>query len=829
MPKEISKHYNPSETEPKWLAFWEKEGVFKFDAKRKEKLYSIDTPPPYVSGQMHIGHSYSYSHEDFVARFFRMRGYNVFYPFGTDDNGLPTERFVEKKADVVANRMDRSKFIKLCIETLKKISPEFTRDWKNLGMSCDFSKTYSTIDDHSRKISQLFFIDLYKKNKVYRQEAPVMWCPHCQTALAQADLEDKEAETFFNDIIFKLPNKKNLIISTTRPELLSSCVAIFVHSKDKRYKNLIGKKAKVPIFNNWVQILVDSEVDMKKGSGAVMCCTFGDKADVEWFKKYKLPLAISLDKAGKMTERVKKYKLLALKEARAKIIEDLKKKKLLIAQKKITHMLNIHERCKTEVEILNSEQWYVRILDQKKKFVELGKEIKWHPEFMRARYENWIRNLGWDWCISRQRFFGVPFPVWYCQKCGEVKLADKKDLPVDPMSDKPRGKCEKCQSLKFVPEKDVMDTWATSSLTPQLALRLFYTEKETEMMIPMSLRPQAHDIISTWLFYTVIRSQYHLAKIPWSEVMISGHVLDVEGRKMSKSLGNIVDPQIIFAKHGSDALRFWAAGRSLGQNINYSEDEIQSARKFLTKLWNVSRFVFMNSPLKPEKFSQLHLTAIADKCNNKKVSLSSKSLLLLFPVDKWILAELQELIDSATKSFEKYDYSSAKLAIEKFFWIKLADNYIEIVKNRLYDDGKKNKKGRESAQCTLYSVLFSLLRLLAPFVPFITEEIYQTFFREKKNPKSIHLCNWPDFDKKLYDREKIKSGKILLALVAAMRKYKAERGLSMKAELRKVEISCDTKTKKAIQEMEGDLRAVGNVNNIGIVVKRVAKLKVIVQ
>lgn len=821
--KEISKHYNPSEVEPNWREFWEKNNIYKFNPKAKGAVFSVDTPPPTVSGKMHIGHAYSYTHEDFIARYQKMAGKNVFFPFGTDDNGLPTERLVEKLKNVRANKMKRQDFIDLCNEILKKITPDFIKDWKKIGMSCDFSKIYSTIDDNCRRISQKFFIDLYKKQKVYRQEAPVVWCPHCQTAIAQAELEDKETETFLNDIVFKLPNKKNLIISTTRPELLSSCVAVFMHPSDKRYKNLVGKKAQVPIFGNRVEILADKKVDMKKGSGAVMCCTFGDKTDVEWFKEYKLPLAISLDKAGLMTKKAKKYAGLSVKDARAKIIEDLKKKKLIVNQKKISHTLNIHERCKTEVEILNSEQWYIKILDQKKELIELGEEIKWHPQFMRTRYENWVKNLNWDWCISRQRFFGAPFPVWYCQKCGEVKLADKKNLPVDPLSAKPKGKCEKCKLSKFTPEKDVMDTWATSSLTPQLALQLFYSEKETRKFIPMNLRPQAHDIISTWLFYTVVRSYYHFEKIPWSEVMISGHVLDERGRKMSKSLGNVVEPQVILEKYGADALRFWAAGRSLGQNINFSEEEIQAGKKFLTKLWNVTRFVNMHK-LNTDLKRKLHT-------NNTD---------WLEPADKWILAELQEVIGKTTKHFENYDYSAAKLAIEKFFWIKLADNYIEIVKNRLYDESPKSKKGRESAQFTLYSVLFTLLRLLAPFIPFATEEIYQTFFKTKKPritdsevrgecAKSIHLCGWPVIDEKLYDKEKIKTGKILLEIVAAMRKHKAERGLSMKAELKKVEISCDAKTKKALKEMESDLKAVGNANKIAIVAKKAAKFKIAVQ
>jgi len=792
--KEISKHYNSLETEKKWLAFWDKEGIFKFDPKNKNKIYSIDTPPPTVSGKMHIGHAYSYTHEDFIARYQKMVGKNVFFPFGTDDNGLPTERLIEKMKNVRANKMKRNEFIDLCNKTLKQITPEFIADWKKVGMSCDFSKIYSTIDNNCRRISQSFFIDLYKRKKAYRHEAPVVWCPNCQTAIAQAELEDREQEAYFSDLKFKLPNKRELIISTTRPELLSSCVAVFVHPDDKRYKKLIGQKAQVPLFGNRVEILPDKKVDMKKGSGAVMCCTFGDKTDVEWFKEYKLPLVMSLDRAGRMTKRAKKYAGLPIREARIKITEDLKKKKLLVAEKKITHAVNVHERCKTEVEILNSEQWYIQILDQKKKFLELGKKINWHPEFMRSRYDNWVKNLGWDWCISRQRFFGIPFPVWYCQKCGEVKLAEEKDLPVDPLTDKPKGKCEKCGGQKFVPERDVMDTWATSSLSPQLALYLFFDKKTADIMVPMSLRPQAHDIISTWLFYTVVRSNYHFNKIPWQNVAISGHVLDPQGRKMSKSIGNVVAPQEILEKYGADALRFWSAGRSLGQNINYSEEEIQAGKKFLTKLWNATRFVMMNLP----------------KSQNYKKFNSGK----LFPTDKWILAELQEVIEKATKALENYDYSTAKLAIEKFFWIKLTDNYIEIVKNRLYDESAKAKSGRESAQWTLRAVLFTLIRLLAPFVPFATEEIFQTFFRQKPDPKSIHLCAWPTVDKKLSDKSKIEFGKTLIQIVSQIRKYKAERGLSMKAELQEVAISSDEKMQKQIKQIEQDLKAVGSIKKI---------------
>ena len=782
--KEISKHYTPSEVEPKWREFWEKNSIYKFNPKAKGEIFSVDTPPPTVSGKMHIGHAYSYTHEDFVVRYRRMKGENVFFPFGTDNNGLATERLIEKMKNVRASKMDRNEFIKLCNQTIKEITPDFISDWQKAGMSCDFSKIYSTIDDNSRRISQKYFIDLFKRGHAYRQEAPVVWCPHCQTAIAQAELEDKEVETLFNDIVFKLKDKKDLIIATTRPELLSSCVAVFVHPSDKRYKKLIGQKAQVPIFGNKVEILADKKVDPEKGTGAVMCCTFGDKTDVEWFKEYKLPLVISLEKYGKMTAQAKKYAGLSTKDARQNIIEDLKKKKLLIGQKKITHSVNIHERCKNEVEILNSLQWYIKILDKKKKFIELGKKIKWHPPFMRARYENWINNLGWDWAISRQRFFGIPFPVWYCEKCGEVKLADIEDLPVDPLTDKPKGKCEKCASSKFIPEKDVLDTWATSSISPQLALQLFFSEKEARKMIPMNLRPQAHDIISTWLFYTVVRSHYHFDKLPWKDVMISGHVLDSSGKKMSKSLGNVVAPQEILEKYGSDALRYWSAGSSLGQDINYSEDEIKIGKKTTTKLWNAARFMAMN----------------VKKAESLKDSDAGE------PADAWIIDELNKTIVKTTKAFENYAYAKAKEEIDSFFWSKFADYYVEFVKYRFFGDDEKSKKTGEK---TIATVFFNIVKLYAPIMPFVTEEIFQIYFKHLEKVKSLHISKWPE-EIVLKKSPDISDFGSAIKAVDEIRKHKTKNGLSLGAEIDSIKL----KTKTNLKKYGEFLRKVGRVGKI---------------
>lgn len=797
----ISKHYDPKITEAKWRKFWEQKKIYKFNPKKAGKIYSIDTPPPTVSGKMHIGHAYSYTHFDFVSRYHRMKGENLFFPFGTDDNGLPTEKLVEKLNNVRSNRMERRKFINLCNKTLKKIRPGFIQDWQNVGMSCDFSKIYSTIDDNCRKISQKMFLDLLKKKKVFRQEAPVIWCPNCQTAIAQAELEDQEQKTFFNDLKFELENGKFLIIATTRPELLSSCVAVFVHPNDKRYKKLIGKKAKVPIFNNWVEIKSDKNVEMEKGTGAVMCCTFGDKADVEWFKKYRLPLAMSIDKAGKMTSKAQNYAELSAQEARKKIIEDLKNKKLLVGQKEISHSVNIHERCKTNVEILNSTQWYISVLDKKKDFLNLGKKIDWHPVFMRSRYENWVKNLSWDWAISRQRYFGIPFPIWYCAKCREIKTADEKKLPVDPISDKPKGNCKKCGHGKFVPEKDVMDTWATSSLSPQLALQLFYSESQAEKSIPMSLRPQAHDIISTWLFYTVVRSHYHFKELPWKNTMISGHVLDRRGQKMSKSLGNVVAPQEILEKYGADALRFWTAGRSLGQDINYSEEDIRAGSKLLTKLWNVNRFVCLNC---------------VDKVKKPKK---------LYPTDQWILAEAQNLLAEATKNLEKYEFGLSRIAIEKFFWTKLTDNYVELIKGRLYGE---DKEAKQSAQFTIIHLLDLINHLLAPYLPFVTEEVYQAFFKGKYyKDVSIHVRPWPKIVETHRNASLLKTGVALLKIIEEIRRYKAGAGMRLVDPIVSVDIIGNEKTIKPLKPFAEDLQNVGKIEKINWKKKNTVGLKFI--
>ena len=699
--------------ENKWKKYWEKERIFKADLSKKE-IYSIDTPPPTVSGMMHIGHAFSYSQQDFIVRFRRMflisKNGSVFYPFGTDDNGLPTERLVEKMNGIKSKDMSREDFIKLCLKTLKEILPNFIQDWKDLGISSDYNVLYSTIDDNSRKISQKSFLDLYKKKEIYKKEFPTIWCPECQTPIAQAELEDREEKSFFSTLRF-LCNGKELLIATTRPELLGACVGVFVHPDDKRYKNLVGKKAKVPLFDFEVPIIADISASMDKGTGAMMVCSYGDKYDVDAINRYKLNPKLIFDKSGKIN--FGEYKGLKVKEARKKIFEDLNKKDLISEQKEIKHVVNVHDKCGTPIEFVTTEQWFIKILDKKKKFLEQGNKIKWYPEFMHKRYDNWVNGLEWDWSISRERHFGVPIPVWECEKCGEIILAEEKELPVDPLQTK--KKCPKCKS-EAQPERRVLDTWATSSLTPVITSSLV----NNRVVIPYSLRPNAHDIIRTWAFYTIVKSYLHENKIPWKDIVISG-IVSLEGEKMSKSKGNVVDPKFVLGNYGADALRFWAAGSKLGSDLNYQEKDLIAGTKMINKLINASKFVFMNledyKKKKPKKLNNL---------------------------DELFLSKLNLLIKDSTENFLNYEYSKVKQDVEHFFWSDFCDNYLEIVKKRVYQ-GKGEEK--VSAQYTLYKSLSTILKLIAPIMPFIAEEIYQNHFKKTEKTKSIHISEWPEAEK----------------------------------------------------------------------------------
>ena len=783
---EIPKNYNPTETEPRILEFWEKEDIFKFDSMSENEIFSIDNPPPTVSGNMHIGHAFSYSQIDFIARYHRMRGKNIFMPFGTDDNGLPTERLVEKINKVKSSKMDRLEFIDLCMKTLDSIKGDFIDGWKRIGISADWNISYSTIDENCRKISQKHFIDLYKKKRVYRKKAPFLWCPGCQTAIAQVEMKDKKQQSNLNFIKSKILGMENtyVIYATTRPELLFGCVGMSVEDtgkyvmlkvgeetwitgektykekfKDIDYKlvkeitgsKLIGKECEIPVSKIIVKIDNDISVKSDYGTGIVYFCTYGGIDCIEWMsRREKMKPIELLNKNGTLNNKSNKYEGMNVKDARDAVLNDMKKS--VIMSESIEHVVNTHERCDTEIEILITSQWFIKYIDMKKDFLKAGEEMNWNPKFMKSRYDNWIKGLKWDWCISRQRYFGVPFPVWYDKKTGETIVADEKDLPVDPIKDD-RG---------MIPEKDVLDTWATSSLTPKITASLFPSIKEK--LYPMSLRPQSHDIITFWLFNTVVRSVIHDGVNPWKDIMISGWALDPKGRKMSKSKGNVVEPKEVIEKHSADSLRFWASDSRLGDNLSFQEKEIITGTKTINKLWNLCKFVSIllgdEKPKRPKKFT---------------------------PIDKWMLSNLSKSVKICTEGFETYRYHKSKHEVENLLWNIFADYYVEIIKHKLYNKDEYDEEEINSTKYTLYSVFYNIVKMFAPIMPFVTEEIYRIYFKKNEAHKSIHISEWPEKMETYAKSETL--GSRLIEVISSVRKFKTQSGKSMNEEISKITIS----------------------------------------
>lgn len=761
-------HYDSKKTEEKIRKFWEKEKIYKFDAKKKGKVYSIDTPPPYASsGHLHVGHALHYTQFEMVARIMRMMGFNVYFAPGFDDNGLPTEKYVEEKLKINKAKTNRVEFRKLCLKESQKVEKEYTdRVFKRLGHSYDWDLLYTTISPEAQKVAQTTFLRLIKKKECYRAKEPTIWCPYHETALAQAEVEDLNRTTKLNYIEFG--DKERILIATTRPELLSSCVGIFVHPDDKRYKHLVGKEILVPLFNYNVKVRTDEKVDPEFGTGIVMICTFGDTSDIELWKKYKLDLKISIDEKGKLNKNAGKFKGLSMKDARQQILQELEAQGRLKKQEPLEQTVGSCWRCNNPVEYIVKNQWFIHTLKHKKKLLEMASKINWYPKFMKVRYNDWVNNLAWDWVISRQRYYGVPIPVWYCDKCGKIVLPDEKDFPLDPIEVKKKCSC----GGNAIPEKDVFDTWMTSSNTPEIALRWLEKPGQYKKLAPMSLRPQAHDIIRTWAFYTILKSYLLFNRIPWKDVMIGTYVLDSKGKGMHKSKGNVVLADDIIEKYGVDVFRYWVGTANIGSDLPFNEKDLIAGKRFLTKLFNASRFVFMN--LKDYKRQKPKLEEI----------------------DKWMLQKTKEASEKAREQYLKYNIAGAKRTIEEFFWHTFCDNYLEIVKKRIYGGGKKKKM---SAQYTLYQSLLTILKLLAPIMPFITEEIYQKYFKKFEKEKSIHLSNFSEINIK----EKTTAGDLMIKIISKIRREKTK---TKKAMNFPIEELCLPKSEiKMIQPYEQDL------------------------
>lgn len=769
----MEKQYNHSQEEQIQQAFWRNNGIYAFD-KTLKPLYSIDTPPPTVSGTLHIGHIFSYTQTDIIARYKRMSGFTIFYPFGFDDNGLPTERYVEKKLGVSGHSMSRSAFIELCLQETIIAEEQFKNLWQKMGLSVDWQYTYATISPLVRKISQESFIRLFNQGFVYRKQEPALYCTSCYTSVAQAELDDHEISSLFNDILFTTTDGEKLIIGTTRPEFLASCVAVLYNPADARHQHLKNKKAIVPFYNYEVPFFADEGVNIEKGTGLVMCCTFGDKKDIEWYKKFNLPYRASIGRDGRWTGITGPLAGLKVQDARKKIIELLQEKGLLAQQKQITHTVNIHERCKKEIEFLEIPQWFINILDYKKEFVTLTDKINWHPAYMKSRYINWVENLGWDWCISRQRFYGIPFPVWHCQDCNKIILAELTKLPVDPQESKP-AECTVCKSKNLVADTDVMDTWNTSSLTPQICFALFNPEEnpfsdEVKTFMPMGMRPQAHDIIRTWAFDTIVKAWMHNNDIPWHDIVISGHVLAGK-EKLSKSKDSeAITPVNLLERYPADAIRFWTASGSLGQDISFSESQLKIGQRLITKLWNAF------------KFCQEHID------HNLIAKLQPKDLGL---VNEWLLHETSTCFERYKQYLDMYEFGLALTALEQFFWADFCDNYLELIKNQLFNPKLYKHHEVEATIWTLHHVGLQILQMYAPYVPHVTESIYRHVYQTTVGVPSIHQTRFTQYN--IEFTQNIEFMNYILHIISLVRRLKTEQQLSLKTELATLTIASNNK------------------------------------
>lgn len=783
----MEKHYHFETIEKQMQQFWEKENIYAFDPARQAPVYSIDTPPPTVSGSLHIGHIFSYTQAEMIARFRRMQGYNVFYPFGFDDNGLPTERLVERDEDILAKDLPRSAFTEKCMAVTEKYEEAFRQLWKSLGFSVDWSLQYATISPEVQKISQELFLDLVEKGKAYVRESPVLWCTECQTSIAQAELDTKEAESTFNYIPFMVDDSR-LEVATTRPELLFGCVCLFVHPDDERYAAYVGKTARVPLYEYDVPILADDKAAMDKGTGVVMCATFGDSTDAQWFEEHRLPYRRILLPDGSVDNTVPFIGGMDIQTARREILRLLDERQLLLRSEAITHTVAVHERCGREIEIIPSRQWYIDVLSEKERFLKAADAINWYPSQMKNRYTAWVQNLKWDWCISRQRYFGIPFPVWYCQNCGKAVFADKSRLPVNPLETAYEGTCS-CGCTIFEPECAVLDTWATSSVTPQI------NERFGIPLVPMGMRAQAHEIIRTWTFYTIVRSLYHTGRLPWKDVMISGFVLAKKGEKISKSKSNSrLDPAALITAHSADAIRYWAAGAKLGTDTFFSEGELSLSRRFMTKLWNASKFAVSRlDGFRPEQAPQL------------------------MPVDRWILARTDEIILTASALLNTYEIGSARHEIDRLFWEDFCDYYLEIAKDRLYQPDTHGEEAHRSGQYALYYTLLAILKLYAVYVPHITEYIYQQFFRQYEKEKSLHNLLWGS--PAAPDASILAFGSRLKEAIASMRRFKSANSLSMGSGMEALDIVTEPAFLPWFRQSKKDIAACSRAEAIRFIIR----------
>jgi len=785
-----SKIYGFKNIETKWIQRWEDEGIYRFDWSDTSKtVFSIDTPPPYPSGDFHMGNVLNWTYFDMVARYKRMRGFNVLFPQGWDCHGLPTEVRVEQTHGIKKSEVSSEEFVKLCKAYVEQFIGKMREAIQRFGYSIDWSTEYRTMDPDYWKRTQLSFVELYKKGLVYRGEHPVNWCPRCETAIADAEVEHEERKGRLYYVEFEVVDDTPLTIATTRPELIPACVALAVHPDDDRYRRYIGKKVMVPLFRREIKVLSDKDVDKDFGTGAVMICTYGDKEDVKWTSKYGLPVLQAITERGRMTSLGGEFEGLTILECRDAITKKLQDEGVLEREETISQSIGVCWRCKTPIEILERRQWFMATRKLTDMVMEETLKVKWIPDYMKWRQVNWAELLDWDWVISRQRVFATPIPAWYCVRCGEVIVAQESWLPVDPRHETPRElACTKCGSKELNADTDVFDTWMDSSIT--CAVHAGWPDRpDWRRFFPADLHPSGHEIIRTWAYYLMVRHLALFDEKPYKTVLINGMVLGRDGRKMSKSLGNYITAPEVLERHGADAARQWAAaGGRTGADVPFRWSDVEYGWRFLIKLWNVSRFIHR----------QL-------KDYRKK----ERSAVRLSTIDRWLLTKLERLTGTVTEAMENYEFNTAIENIRIFTWHVLCDQYIEAVKYRLY--GEKDPEELIPVQYTLYEALFRILQLLAPICPFITEEIYHALYLEHEARRSIHLSDWPEYREEFIDDEAESTGELIVALINEIRRLKAQKQISLNASMREVTILADEeewleRIRREGQEIKGTCR-----------------------
>lgn len=767
--KPLSKEFDVPAMEKKWRGKWEETGTYRFDwSDRKRPVFSVDTPPPYTSGEFHTGLTLNWTYFDILARYKRMRGFNVLFPQGWDCHGLPVEVEVEKQRNIKKTDIPPDEFRKLCMDLVEENIAGMKESITGLGCSIDWSTEYRTMDPDYWRRTQLSLILLYKKGFIYRGKHPVNWCPRCETAIADAEVEYDTRTTQLHYIKFMLEEGGFLEIATTRPELIPACVMVAVHPEDERYARQVGKKVRVPTTDRTVAIVADEMVDPKFGTGAVMICSYGDKADVKTIMKHKLPAIVCIDGQGRMTENAGKYVGLRSEEAKKAILEDLKAEGQVSRKESLSQEVSLCWRCRTPIEILEREQWFMKTRVLTGEVEKAALEIAWYPDYMKHRLIDWAKSLDWDWVISRQRVFATPIPIWYCKKCGEVLLAEEGWVPIDPRVEKPRsGKCAKCGGTEFVPERDVLDTWMDSSIT--CAVHAGWPDrKDWRRLFPADVHASGVDIIRTWAYYLMVRHLALFGEKPYKSCLINGMVLGSDGREMHKHLGNYVASLEVIGKYGADSLRQWAAGGgATGSDIPFRWPDVEYGWRFLVKLWNASRFVAgLLEGFDPE----------------------NKRMPELQVLDRWILSRAERLAEKVTDALEKCQFNTATEEARNFTWHVFCDCYIEAVKDRLYKPDVYGEEKKRAAQYALHAVLRKVLQLLAPIIPHITEEIYQAMYADAKQFRSVHVSSWPVPNRGFMDERAEKAGDLIVAVITEVRRDKAERRMPLNAQIKKLTI-----------------------------------------